>query len=152
MMNGALTVGTHDGANIEIAEAVGPENIFMFGLNAQEVLELKKRGYEPNFFIQKSPRLKEILYMMRNNFFSPMESGIFEPLANNLMFSDPYLVCADFEAYCAVQDKISEEYQDQDKWTEKAILNVANSGRFSSDRTISEYAKDIWNVPARNIA
>ena len=147
MMNGALTIGTHDGANIEIAEAVGPENIFTFGLKAQEVQEIKSRGYDPNFYIQKSPRLKEILHMMRNNFFSPMEPGIFEPLTNNLMFSDPYLVCADFEAYCAVQDKISEEYQDQDKWTEKAILNVAKSGKFSSDRTIVEYAQKIWDVP-----
>ncbi|OGX10700.1 MAG: hypothetical protein A2351_06125 [Omnitrophica bacterium RIFOXYB12_FULL_50_7] len=84
--------------------------------------------------------------MMRSNFFSPMEPGIFEPLANNLMLSDPFLVCADFEAYCAVQDQISEEYQNPDQWTEKAILNVANSGKFSSDRTIVEYAKDIWDI------
>lgn len=146
MMNGALTVGTCDGANIEIAEAVGPENIFMFGLKAREVLDLKNRGYDQNFFIQKSPHLKEILYMMRNNFFSPMEPGIFEPLAQNLMFSDPFLVCADFDAYCAAQDNISEEYQDQDKWIEKAILNVAKSGKFSSDRTIAEYCRDIWGV------
>ena len=147
MMNGALTVGTHDGANIEIAEEVGADNIFMFGLKAHEVQELKSRGYDPNFFIQKSPHLKEILFMMRNNFFSPMEPGIFEPLVNNLMFSDPYLVCADFEAFCAIQDRISEEYQDQDKWTEKAILNVAKSGKFSSDRTIVEYARDVWGIP-----
>jgi starch phosphorylase len=147
MMNGALTVGTHDGANIEIAEEVGEDNVFMFGLKAHEAQELKSRGYDPNFFIQKSPRLKEILFMMRNNFFSPMEPGIFDPLANNLMFSDPFLVCADFEAYCAVQDRISEEYQDQDKWTEKAILNVAKSGKFSSDRTIAEYSKEIWGIP-----
>jgi len=85
--------------------------------------------------------------MMKNNFFSQMEPGIFEPLVNNLMDSDPYLVCADFEAYCAVQDQISEEYRDQDKWTEKAILNVARSGKFSSDRTIVEYAKEIWDIP-----
>ena len=147
MMNGALTVGTHDGANIEIAEEVGADNIFMFGLKTHEVQELKRRGYDPNFFIQKSPHLKEILFMMRNNFFTPMEPGIFEPLVNNLMFSDPYLVCADFEAYCAIQDRISEEYQDQDKWTEKAILNVAKSGKFSSDRTIVEYARDVWGIP-----
>ena len=85
--------------------------------------------------------------MMKNNFFSQMEPGIFEPLINNLMYSDPYLVCADFEAYCEVQDRISEEYQDQEKWTEKAILNVAKSGKFSSDRTIVEYAKEIWGIP-----
>ena len=147
MMNGALTVGTHDGANIEIAEEVGADNIFMFGLKTQEVHELKTRGYDPKSFIEKSPRLKEIFSMMKNNFFSQMEPGIFEPLINNLMYSDPYLVCADFEAYCEVQDRISEEYQDQEKWTEKAILNVAKSGKFSSDRTIVEYAKEIWGIP-----
>ncbi len=147
MMNGALTVGTHDGANIEIAEAVGPENIFMFGLKAPEALELKYRGYDPNAFIQKSPRLQEIFQMIRNNFFSPMEQGIFDPLIFNLTMADPFLVCADFESYCAVQDRISDEYQDQGLWTEKAILNVAKSGKFSSDRTIMEYAKDIWDVP-----
>lgn len=76
-----------------------------------------------------------------------MEPGVFEPLAQNLMFSDPFLVCADFDAYCAIQDQISEEYQDRDKWTEKAILNVAKSGKFSSDRTIVEYAREIWNIP-----
>lgn len=147
MMNGALTVGTHDGANIEIAEAVGAENVFMFGLKTNEILKLKNRGYDPKAFIQKSPRLKEIFDMIHNNFFSPMEPGIFEPLVQNLTGPDPFFVCADFDAYCAIQEKISEEYQDQDKWTEKAILNVAQSGRFSSDRTILEYAKDIWNIP-----
>lgn len=150
MMNGALTVGTHDGANIEIAEAVGSENIFMFGLKSQEVMDLKARGYDPNEFIQKNPRLKEIFAMIRNNFFSPMEPGIFEPLVQNLTGADPFLVCADFDAYCAIQEKISEEYQDQDKWTEKAILNVAKAGKFSSDRTIAEYCRDIWDIPVSN--
>jgi starch phosphorylase len=149
MMNGALTVGTHDGANIEIAQAVGPENIFMFGLKANEVREMKQRGYNPGFFIQKSPYLQEIFSMIKGDFFSPMESGIFEPLLNNLMFSDPYLVCADFEDYCAIQGRISEEYQDPDLWTEKAILNAARSGKFSSDRTIIEYSRDIWDVPVK---
>ncbi len=148
MMNGALTVGTHDGANIEIAEAAGPENVFMFGLKAREALELKCLGYSPNAFIQKSPRLREIFQMIRSNFFSPMEPGIFDPLVYNLTVADPFLVCADFDAYCAIQDRISEEYQDQDKWIEKSIVNVAKSGRFSSDRTISEYCRDIWGIPA----
>lgn len=148
MMNGALTVGTYDGANIEIAEAVGAENIFMFGLKADEVLDLKNRGYDPNAFIQKSPRLRDILQMIRNNFFSPMEPGIFDPFVNSLVSYDPFLVCADFDAYCAIQERISEEYQDQDTWVEKAIMNVAKSGKFSSDRTIAEYARDIWNIPA----
>ncbi len=147
MMNGALTVGTQDGANIEIAEEVGEENIYTFGLNDQEVQALKSRGYHPGEFIEKSPRLQEILLMIRNNFFSPMEPGIFDPLVNNLMYSDPFLVCADFESYCAIQDRISEDYKDQDKWTEKAILNVARSGKFSSDRTIVEYSRDVWGIP-----
>lgn len=147
MMNGALTVGTHDGANIEIAEAVGPENIFMFGLKAREALSLKGRGYYPGAFIERSPRLKEIFHMIRNNFFSLMEPGIFDPLVHNLTVADPFLVCADFESYCAVQNQISEEYQNQDKWIERAIVNVAKSGRFSSDRTILEYCRDVWGVP-----
>lgn len=149
MMNGALTVGTHDGANIEIADAVGRENIYMFGLRAHEVAEIKSRGYQPGMYLEQSARLQEIFHLIRTNFFSPMERGIFEPLVQNLTLSDPYMVCADFESYCAIQNQISENYQDQDGWTEKAILNVARSGRFSSDRTIREYARDIWDVPVR---
>ncbi len=149
MMNGALTVGTYDGANIEIADAVGHENIYMFGLRAHEVAEIKSRGYQPGMYLEQSARLQEIFHLIRTNFFSPMERGIFEPLVQNLTLSDPYMVCADFESYCAMQNQISENYQDQDGWTEKAILNVARSGRFSSDRTIREYARDIWAVPVR---
>lgn len=151
MMNGALTVGTHDGANIEIAEAVGLENIFMFGLKAPEALALKCRGYDPGLYIQKSPRLKTIFQMIRNNFFSPMEPGIFDPLVNNLAGADPFLVCADFDAYCEIQDRISAEYQEQELWVEKAVINVAQSGKFSSDRTIAEYCRDIWSVPVAKI-
>ncbi|MEI7751550.1 MAG: glycogen/starch/alpha-glucan phosphorylase [Candidatus Omnitrophota bacterium] len=147
MMNGALTVGTHDGANIEIAEEVGDENVYMFGLKAQEALKIKCEGYDPQQYVRNSPRLAQIFQMMQSNFFSPMEPGIFDPLTHNLSVVDPFMVCADFDAYCAIQDRISEDYQDQNRWTEKAILNVAKSGKFSSDRTIAEYAKDIWNVP-----
>ena len=147
MMNGALTVGTHDGANIEIAEEVGDENVYMFGLKAQEALKIKCEGYDPQQYVRNLPRLAQIFQMMQSNFFSPMEPGIFDPLTHNLSVVDPFMVCADFDAYCAIQDRISEDYQDQNRWTEKAILNVAKSGKFSSDRTIAEYAKDIWNVP-----
>lgn len=149
MMNGALTVGTHDGANIEIADAVGHENIYMFGLRAHEVAEIKSRGYQPGMYLERSARLQEIFHLIRTNFFSPTERGIFDPLVQNLTLSDPYMVCADFESYCAIQNQISENYQDQDGWTEKAILNVARSGHFSSDRTIREYSRDIWKVPVR---
>lgn len=147
MMNGALTVGTYDGANIEIAEEVGAENIFMFGLKNHEVVTLKNHGYSPQRFIQSSPYLQMIFQMMRNNFFSPMEPGIFDPLIHNLSVADPFLVCADFESYCAIQDRISEEYQKQEKWAEKAIVNVGKAGKFSSDRTIVEYSRDIWDIP-----
>ncbi|MDD5217282.1 MAG: glycogen/starch/alpha-glucan phosphorylase [Candidatus Omnitrophica bacterium] len=147
MVNGALTIGTHDGATIEMADAVGLENIFMFGLKAGEVVQLKTQGYDPKQFIQRSPVLKVILRMIQNNFFSPSDPGLFDPLFGNLSQHDPFLVCADFDAYCKMQDIISKNYRDYNDWTRKAIVNVAKSGRFSSDRTIIEYAREIWDIP-----
>ena len=146
MMNGALTVGTLDGANIEMADAVGHENMFIFGLKAEEAEKLKREGYSPVPFIEKSPVLSEIFHMIRSNFFSQGEPGIFEPLLQNLTQHDPFLVCADFEAYHQMQGVISQNFRDVKDWTRKAILNVAFSGRFSSDRTIREYCEDIWKV------
>ncbi|MBN1793448.1 MAG: glycogen/starch/alpha-glucan phosphorylase [Candidatus Omnitrophica bacterium] len=148
MMNGALTIGTFDGANIEMAEAVGRENIFMFGLNAEEIQDLKMEGYYPRDYINNSPVLKEILNLVQKNFFSPQEPGIFSPLLDNLLNADPFFVCADFDAYCAAQNTIAQLHKnDPDEWIRKSIINVAKSGRFSSDRTVEEYARDIWNVP-----
>ncbi|HTL48833.1 MAG TPA: glycogen/starch/alpha-glucan phosphorylase [Verrucomicrobiae bacterium] len=146
MMNGALTVGTWDGANIEMAQAVGQGNIFTFGLRADEVLNLQRGGYNPRDYIQQSPVLSEIIRMIQSNFFSPVEYGIFEPLVNSLLNRDSFLVCADFDSYCKTQDSISRNFKDPDDWVRKAIVNVANSGKFSSDRTILEYARDIWDV------
>ncbi len=146
MMNGALTVGTLDGANIEMADAVGHENMFIFGLKTEEVAALKKQGYAPQAFIEKSPLLAEIFHTIRSNFFAPAEPGIFEPLLRNLMLTDPFLVCADFEDYGRIQNTISENFMDSKDWTRKAILNVSQSGRFSSDRTIRQYCEDIWKV------
>ncbi|MCB9799539.1 MAG: glycogen/starch/alpha-glucan phosphorylase [Candidatus Omnitrophica bacterium] len=146
MLNGALTVGTLDGANIEMAESAGIENMFIFGLKTEEVQEIKEKGYHPGPFIQRSPYLSEIFEMIRGNYFSALEPGIYEPLLKSLTESDPYMVCADFDAYCAMQDKISEMYRNQVEWTRRAILNVAKAGPFSSDRTIAEYARDIWHV------
>jgi len=146
MMNGALTVGTLDGANIEMADAVGHENMFIFGLKAEEAEKLKREGYSPGPFIEKSPVLTEIFHMVRSNFFSQGEPGIFEPLLQNLTQRDPFLVCADFEAYHQMQSMISQNFMDVKDWTRKAVLNVAFSGRFSSDRTIREYCEDIWKV------
>lgn len=149
MMNGALTVGTLDGANIEMAEAVGKENMFIFGLKAEEVSKIKE-GYSPRTFIDRSPVLAEIFRMIQSNFFSQGEPGIFEPLLKNLMQKDPFLVCADFDAYCSIQSDISANFQNIPDWTGKAIMNVAHSGRFTSDRTIREYCDDIWKVPYAN--
>ncbi len=148
MMNGALTIGTFDGANIEIAESVGNDNIFIFGLNVEDINKIKAGGYNPQEYIERSPILKEIMQLIKSNFFSPVDYNLFGPIVENLIFSDPYFLCADFEAYCATQDKISALYRDKNSWTKKSILNVAKSGKFSSDRTIKEYASQIWNVPA----
>jgi starch phosphorylase len=147
MCNGALTIGTYDGATIEMLDAVGADNIFMFGLHAGEIAALRESGYTPRSYIEKCPQLEEAVRLVQSNFFSRNEHGIFDPLVNNLFNSDQFFICADFQAYCAMQDKISTAYKDQDLWTKRSIINVAASGIFSSDRTIAEYARDIWSVP-----
>ena len=149
MMNGALTIGTLDGANVEIAQAVGMENIFIFGLKTNEIESIRGRGYSPRDYIERSPVLKDILALIQSNFFSPTEFGLFEPIINSLMYSDSFFVCADFDSYCRTQDMVSDLYRDEKNWTKKSIINVANSGKFSSDRTIEEYAKEIWKVPVK---
>lgn len=146
MLNGALTIGTLDGANIEIAEAVGNENIFIFGLKAKEVEQLRNKGYVPQEYIDRSAVLGEIIRLIANNYFSAYNPGLFNPILQSLCGVDPFFICADFEAYCHMQDVVSAAFQKKDEWTKKAIINVANTGKFSSDRTIREYAKDIWKV------
>ncbi|MDE2222882.1 MAG: glycogen/starch/alpha-glucan phosphorylase [Candidatus Omnitrophica bacterium] len=147
MMNGALTIGTLDGANIEIAKMVGAENIFIFGLKAHEVEDLRARSYDPHQFIVKSPMLQEIFKLIQSGFFSSPDANLFMPIVDSLTGHDHYMVCADFNAYCQMQDKVSRAYLDREQWAQRSIINVANSGFFSSDRTIREYAKDIWKVP-----
>ncbi len=147
MVNGALTIGTLDGANVEIVEEVGRDNIFMFGLEAADVLDLRAAGYDPRRFIDNSPVLKEVMDLIQSNFFSPVEFGCFSPITNNMLYTDYFLVCADFDAYCRTQDVVSKAYKRNSDWTEKCIINVAKAGKFSSDRTIEEYAKEIWNIP-----
>ncbi|KJJ83631.1 glycogen/starch/alpha-glucan phosphorylase [Candidatus Omnitrophus magneticus] len=146
MLNGALTIGTLDGANIEIMEEVGQENIFIFGLKTEEVLNLKKNGYNPKDYIAKTPILSEIIDLINDNFFSRFETDIFKPIVNNLVNHDEYMIFADFESYIKTQDIVSETYLDKNKWTKMSIMNTALAGKFSSDRTIREYAKDIWKV------
>ena len=147
MMNGALTIGTLDGANIEIAKMVGEDNIFIFGLKSHEVETIRQHGYRPQDYIEKSPMLREIFKLIQSSFFSPYDANLFAPILQSLTEYDPYLVCADFDSYCRIQDAASKLYLDRDEWTKKCIINVSKSGYFSSDRTIREYAKDIWGVP-----
>ncbi|MDA9101063.1 glycogen/starch/alpha-glucan phosphorylase [Omnitrophica bacterium] len=149
MINGALTVGTWDGANIEMASAMGSDNMFSFGLKADEIQTLRKKGYNPKTYIAQSSALQELFDSVGKNQICPDEPDIFKPLIDNLSHYDPFLVCADFEAYRTVQEQISENYRDQADWTRKAIINVAKSGRFSSDRTIAQYAREIWDVPCK---
>jgi len=146
-MNGALTVGTLDGANVEIREAVGAENFFLFGLTVPEVQELKGRGYNPWDYYRQSPALKAVVDAIATGAFSPGEPRLFQPVVDSLLNGgDPYLVLADFAAYVAAQERVSQAYLDYERWTRMAILNVARTGRFSSDRTIRQYAEEIWKV------
>jgi starch phosphorylase len=146
-LNGALTVGTLDGANVEIREEVGAENFFLFGLTVDQVASLKKRGYDPWEWYRNDRRLKGVLDALSSDVFSAQEPGIFRPIVDSLLNGgDPYLVLADFAAYLAVQEEVEKAYLDRDRWTRMAILNVARTGKFSSDRTIREYADEIWGV------
>ena len=145
-LNGALTIGTLDGANVEIAEAVGPENIFIFGLTAEEVTERKATGYSPYAIYESSPRVKAVLDFMRSSALSPDDPGIYQPLVDELLYHDRFMLLADFESYVAAQDSVDLVYRDQEKWTRMAILNVARSGFFSSDRAVKEYAERIWKL------
>ncbi len=145
-MNGALTVGTLDGANIEIRNLVHPENFFLFGLTADEVQAKRREGYRGRQVYESNPAVRDVIDLISNGFFSPEDKELFKPLVDSLLEEDRYLVLADFDAYVKAQAMITETYLKPDDWTRKAILNVARVGWFSSDRTIREYAKDIWGI------
>ena len=145
-MNGALTIGTLDGANIEIREEVGAENFFLFGLSAAEVYALKTQGYAPMDYYNADPGLRDVIDLIRSGFFSRGDPELFRPLIDGLLYHDPYLLLADFKSYVECQAKVSEAYGDPELWTRMSILNTARSGKFSSDRTIREYCADIWGV------
>ena len=145
-MNGALTVGTLDGANIEIRDEVGPENFFRFGLTAEEVLELKTRGYSPRHFYEGDPELRQALDQIASGFFSPGAPTLFRPLADALLNHDEFMLLADYRDYVNCQAKVSQVYREPELWTRMSILNVARIGYFSSDRSIREYCKNIWNI------
>jgi starch phosphorylase len=144
-LNGALTIGTLDGANIEIGEEVGQENVFIFGHTAEEVVALRDAGYDPGAWTAKSPSLQAVLEAISAG--GPFAKGdLFEPLVRSLRHEDRYQLCADFEKYVAAQETAAATYRDREKWTRMSILNSAGMGKFSSDRTVSEYAKEIWDV------
>lgn len=145
-LNGALTIGTMDGANIEIREEVGAENIFIFGLLADEVVKLKSSGYNPRTYYESNPSLKKVIDMIASDYFSKTEPGIFKSIVDGLLGSDYYCLFADYQSYIDAQDEVSNLYLNQEEWTKKAILNVARVGKFSSDRSIKEYAEKIWKV------
>jgi starch phosphorylase len=146
-MNGALTIGTLDGANVEIRDAVGAKNFFLFGLTAQEVADRTARGYDPGDVLAKDPELSQLLQWMLLGHLSPGETGLFEPIVRTLLEKDPYFVLADFRAYVKCQEEVAHEWLDREAWTKKAVLNVAGMGPFSSDRSIREYADRIWKTP-----
>ncbi|MBK5914658.1 glycogen/starch/alpha-glucan phosphorylase [Rhodocyclus purpureus] len=147
MMNGAVTIGTLDGANIEIREEVGDENFFLFGLTAREV-EDARNGYNPDAIIAADPDLKRVMELIESGHFNQFQPGLFDPIIKAIRSPhDPWLVAADFRSYIDAQDRAAETYRDQDRWTRMSILNTAASGKFSTDRTMEEYNADIWKLP-----
>jgi starch phosphorylase len=145
-MNGALTIGTLDGANVEIRDAVGPENFFLFGLTAAEVAAVKASGYRPRAVYEANPELREAIDLIETGAFSNGDRELFRPLVDSLLGHDEYLLLADYQAYVDCQERVSAAYRDQPGWTRMSILNCARVGRFSSDRSIREYCRDIWGI------
>jgi starch phosphorylase len=145
-MNGALTIGTLDGANVEIREAVGAENFFLFGLTAGEVQRAKADGYSPQRLYESNADLREAIDAIGGGAFSDGDRELFRPLIDSLLGHDEYMLLADFQAYVDCQERVSETYGDQTTWTRMSILNASRVGRFSSDRSIREYCRDIWHA------
>lgn len=145
-LNGALTIGTLDGANVEIREEVGAENFFLFGLTAQEVSDSKSRGYRALDFYEGNPELKEAVDLISSGFFSGGDRELFRPFVDSLLYEDRYMLFADYASYVECQERVGRAYRDQDHWARMSVLNVARMGKFSSDRAIQEYCDEIWKV------
>lgn len=153
MLNGALTIGTMDGANVEIVEEVGAENAFIFGMSSDEVIELEKKGgYDPSQLFNTDQDIRQVLMQLINGVYSPNEPERFRELYNSLLIDggynrpDPYFILKDFRAYAEAQKRVEAAYRDEKNWARSAILNVACSGKFTSDRTIQEYVDEIWKL------
>jgi starch phosphorylase len=151
MMNGALTIGTLDGANVEIREEVGPDNFFLFGLTAVDVERMRRQGYRPRDYLERDPELRAALDLVADGRFSRGDREMFRPLVDNLKSSDPFFVLADFAAYVATEERAGAAWLDRDTWTRMSIANVARSGKFSSDRSIRDYANAIWGLRPVNV-
>jgi len=149
-LNGALTIGTLDGANVEIREEVGQENFFLFGLTAEEIIRLRQ-GYNPRQYVEQNKELGQVIEQLSNDFFSPENRGYFQPVVNSLMDGDHYCVLADYASYVACQEEVAKVYRERDRWIKMAVLNVARSGKFSSDRAIREYAENIWHITSQDV-
>jgi starch phosphorylase len=145
-LNGALTIGTLDGANVEIRKEVGADNFFLFGLTAEQVYELKAKGYNPKEYYDSDPELREAVDQISSGSFSRGDRNLFKPLVDSLLYGDPYLLFADYRSYVESQEQVSLAYKDQARWTRMSILNVARMGKFSSDRSIKEYCDEIWKA------
>jgi starch phosphorylase len=145
-LNGALTIGTLDGANVEIREEVGAENFFLFGLDAEQVRELKARGYRSRDHYEQNAVLREVLDFIVSGALAGGNTHLFQPVVDNLLHHDPFLVLADYQAYVEAQERVSALWQDPEAWTQKAILNAARMGKFSSDRSIRDYCRQVWHI------
>ncbi|MEI8079554.1 MAG: glycogen/starch/alpha-glucan family phosphorylase, partial [bacterium] len=145
-LNGALTIGTLDGANVEIREEVGAENFFLFGLEAGQVAALKAAGYRPHDYYERNDTLRAVLDFIASGALADGDAGRFRPLVDNLLWQDPYLVLADYQSYLDAQEQVSALWRQPSSWTQKAILNVARMGKFSSDRSIHDYCEQVWRV------
>jgi starch phosphorylase len=152
-LNGALTIGTLDGANVEIREEVGADNIFIFGLDTDQVRALRGSGYRPRDYYDQNPELQRVIDLLSGSRLCPAEPGLFQPIVDYLLNgNDHYMVMADFADYMNCQDAVDATYCDREQWIRKSIYNVAHMGKFSSDRAIAEYAKEIWDVQPLNIS
>ncbi|MCB0226402.1 MAG: glycogen/starch/alpha-glucan phosphorylase, partial [Anaerolineae bacterium] len=145
-LNGALTIGTLDGANVEIREHVGEENFFLFGLTTEEVFATKERGYDPMWYYHNNHELRQAIDQIASGYFTNGDQDVVKPVVNSMRYHDEFLSFADYQAYIEAQDRVDEAYRDRERWTRMSILNVARCGFFSSDRTIKEYCDDIWKI------
>jgi len=149
-LNGALTIGTLDGANVEIREQVGADNFFLFGLKAEEVAAMSS-GYNPQEYYETDGELRQAVNQILEGHFSPENQGLFHPIVRAILEGDRFYVLGDYASYISCQENVADVYKDKKRWTRMAILNVARSGKFSSDRAIREYAEKIWHISPVNI-